>query len=300
MIQKKPLITYTFTDEAPALATISLYPILSKVLSSFDIDCELKSISLADRVLALFRDHLPENKEMFDGLDHLTNLVHDPDCQIIKLPNISASLSQLKECIAELKAKGHNLPDYPENPKDDKEVILQNLYQSALGSAVNPKLRVGNSHRHIPPSVKAFAAKNPHPMGSWDANSKTTVHTMDSGDFFGTERCAKISGDRPIDIVFFPKNSSKKVVLASNIMVYDGDLIDSACLSKAALSKAVADAKKLASDKGIIFSLHLKATMMKGVGSGYFWLCPPGFFCPIFLKSITTSLPSLPSTPVRV
>lgn len=260
---QKPLITYTFTDEAPALATMSLYPLISKCLAAFGVDYELRSVALADRVLALFSEYLPKDQQVPDELGYLAQMVLRPDCQILKLPNISASLSQLKGCIAELQEKGYGLPDYPEKPDGADEQAIQSLYKAALGSAVNPKLRIGNSHRYIPPAVKKFAGQNPHPMGAWSSDSQTTVYSMSHGDFYRSEKSFEASENMAVDILFRHAKTGELVPLAENLKITKGDVVDGACLSKAAVMETIQQAKKEASQKDVIFSLHLKATMMK-------------------------------------
>ena len=260
---QKPLIIYTFTDEAPALATMSLYPLISKCLAAFGVDCELRSVALADRVLALLSEYLPKDQQVSDELTHLAKMVLRPDCQIIKLPNISASLSQLKGCIAELQEKGYGVPDYPEKPEGTAEQAIQSLYKAALGSAVNPRLRIGNSHRYIPPAVKKFAGQHPHPMGVWSPDSQTTVYSMSHGDFYRSEQSFEATENMAVDILFRHAKTGELVPMAQNLKITKGDVVDGACLSKAAVMETIQKAKKEASHKDVIFSLHLKATMMK-------------------------------------
>ena len=265
MNSNQPTITYTFTDEAPALATTFLYPILQTILPIFGVATELKSISLADRVLALFTEHI-NHHVIADDLQYLKNLVLSPHCQIIKLPNISASLFQLKQCIAELQAAGYPLPNYPEQPTNPHQQKIQQCYHAALGSAVNPMLRIGNSIRYIPPAVKQFAAKNPHPMGTWSSSSKSQVRSMSSGSFYHTEKTHVATQPCTLRIVFIPHSSTDHPthkVLVEDITMDRGDVVDGATLARESLQQFITHTKQEAQQQNLIFSLHLKATMMK-------------------------------------
>lgn len=249
-------ITYTFTDEAPALATTFLYPMIHQILGEFGITTELKSISLADRVRSLF-DHT-QNHDLAD----LECLVRSEHAQIIKLPNISASLFQLKECIDELQRAGVPLPNYPDRALTDKDREIQKTYHQALGSAVNPKLRIGNSIRYIPPAVKIFAQNNPHPMGLWSRDSKSSVRSMTQQSFAHTQKAIEASQAETIKIVFVP-NKGTVEVMTDSIELEKGDVVDGSTLSCAALKQFITQAKQQAEQDGVLFSLHLKATMMK-------------------------------------
>ena len=257
-----PTIIYTETDEAPALATYSLLPIIKAYTSSADINVETRDISLAGRILAVFPDYLTNEQNQSDDLTELGELAKTPQANIIKLPNISASMPQMNAAIRELQAKGYALPDYPDNPKDDKEKDIKARYDKVKGSAVNPVLREGNSDRRAPASVKEFARKNPHSMGEWSADSNTHVAHMDKGDFFDSEKSVTLEQDDSYQIEFENKDGNI-TVLKEKSPLLAGEIID-ACFINAAeldsfLEKEIEDAKQ----KDVLFSLHLKATMMK-------------------------------------
>ncbi|MEQ7922448.1 NADP-dependent isocitrate dehydrogenase [Xanthomonas sp. WHRI 1810A] len=254
-------IIYTFTDEAPALATYSLLPIIEAFTSSADISVETRDISLAARILASFPERLGD-KKVSDDLAELGALATTPEANIIKLPNISASVPQLKAAIKELQDKGYDVPDYPDEEITDADKAARAGYDKVKGSAVNPVLREGNSDRRAPLSVKNYARKHPHKMGAWSADSKSHVSHMDNGDFYGSEKSSLIAADGAVKIELVGSNGTT-TVLKDKTSVLAGEVIDCATLSKKALRAFIAeeieDAKKL----GVLFSVHLKATMMK-------------------------------------
>ncbi|WP_268796975.1 NADP-dependent isocitrate dehydrogenase [Pseudomonas huanghezhanensis] len=254
-------IIYTFTDEAPALATYSLLPIIQAFTSSADISVETRNISLAARILACFPERLGD-KKVSDDLAELGALATTPEANIIKLPNISASVPQLKAAIKELQDKGYDVPNYPDEEITEADKAARAGYDKVKGSAVNPVLREGNSDRRAPLSVKNYARKHPHKMGAWSADSKSHVSHMDNGDFYGSEKSSLIAADGAVKIELVGKDGTT-TVLKEKTSVLAGELIDCATLSKKALrafvAKEIEDAKKL----GVLFSVHLKATMMK-------------------------------------
>jgi isocitrate dehydrogenase len=254
-------IIYTFTDEAPALATYSLLPIIEAFTSSADISVETRDISLAARILASFPERLGD-KKVSDDLAELGALATTPEANIIKLPNISASVPQLKAAIKELQDKGYDVPNYPDEEITDADKAGRAGYDKVKGSAVNPVLREGNSDRRAPLSVKNYARKHPHKMGAWSADSKSHVSHMDNGDFYGSEKSSLIAADGAVKIELVGKNGTT-TVLKEKTSVLAGEVIDCATMSKKALrafvAKEIEDAKKL----GVLFSVHLKATMMK-------------------------------------
>jgi isocitrate dehydrogenase len=254
-------IIYTFTDEAPALATYSLLPIIEAFTSSADISVETRDISLAARILASFPERLGD-KKVSDDLAELGALATTPEANIIKLPNISASVPQLKAAIRELQDKGYDVPNYPDEEITDADKAARAGYDKVKGSAVNPVLREGNSDRRAPLSVKNYARKHPHKMGAWSSDSKSHVSHMDNGDFYGSEKSSLIAADGAVKIELFASNGTT-TVLKEKTSVLAGEVIDCATLSKKALrafvAKEIEDAKKL----GVLFSVHLKATMMK-------------------------------------
>jgi isocitrate dehydrogenase len=257
-----PKIIYTLTDEAPYLATHSLLPIVKAFTATAGITVETRDISLAGRIIAQFPDILPDNQKIADDLTELGQLATTPDANIIKLPNISASMPQLKAAIKELQSQGYALPDYPEDPKDVSEWNVKARYDKVKGSAVNPVLREGNSDRRAPLSVKNYARKHPHKMGAWSKDSKTHVSHMDGGDFYGSEKSTLVSKAGNVKIEWFGKDGSH-AVLKEKTALKDGEIIDAAVMSKKALASfidaQIEDAKK----QGVLFSVHLKATMMK-------------------------------------
>ena len=256
-------IIYTFTDEAPLLATCSLLPIIKTFSASAGIDVELKDISLASRILAAFSDVLPEDQQEPDSLAELGALTQLPDTNIIKLPNISASIPQLKDAISELQGHGYDIPNYPESPQTDEEKAIQAKYSKTLGSAVNPVLREGNSDRRAPPAVKAFAKKHPHSMGKWSQASRTHVSHMHEGDFYASEKCMTIDKACNVKIEFVAKEDGAVTVLKEDTPLQAGEIIDSMFMSKKALCEFLEQEMEDARETGVMFSFHVKATMMK-------------------------------------
>ena len=255
-------IIYTKVDESPATATYSLLPIIRAFVSTADIDIESCDISLAGRIIANFPDNLSEAQQIPDNLTHLGKLTQDPTTNIIKLPNISASIPQLKTAIAELQVKGYDLPDYPETPKNDAEQVIKDRYAKVLGSAVNPVLREGNSDRRAPAAVKNYARKNPHSMGEWKADSATDIAHMDADDFYGSE--LSVTSAQADDYkVSFIDNNGNETVLKQSIPVLAGEIIDATRMRAKSLQAFYADAIAQAKQKNVLLSLHLKATMMK-------------------------------------
>jgi isocitrate dehydrogenase len=259
---KAAKIIYTLTDEAPALATYSLLPIIKAFTAPSHISIETRDISLAARILANFPEYLTEEQRVNDALAELGELAKQPEANIIKLPNISASVPQLSEAISELQAKGFKLPNYPEDPKTEDEKKVRAKYDKIKGSAVNPVLREGNSDRRAPKAVKNYAKKNPHSMGAWSSNSKTHVSTMDHGDFMHNEKAVTIKEAGSVTIVLNDTNGNK-TILKEKLAVLDGEIIDATILSKKALLEFLEAQIKDAKEKDVLFSLHMKATMMK-------------------------------------
>jgi len=256
-----PKIIYTLTDEAPYLATQSLLPVVQAFAATAGIAVETRDISLAGRILAQFPDLLGE-KKVGDDLAELGELATRPEANIIKLPNISASVPQLKAAIKELQAHGYPLPDYPDEPKDEREKDIKARYDRVKGSAVNPVLREGNSDRRAPASVKNYARKHPHRMGAWSADSRSHVAHMDAGDFYGSEKSATVAqaGSLRIELA---QDDGRTVVLKDKTTVQAGEIVDAAVMSRKALAAFVAAQIEDARAQGVLFSLHLKATMMK-------------------------------------
>jgi len=257
-----PKILYTLTDEAPFLATQSFLPIVSAFTAPAGIAVETRDISLAARILAQFTDMLEPAQRVADDLAELGALATTPEANIIKLPNISASVPQLKGAIRELQQQGFALPAYPDEPKDDREADIKSRYDRAKGSAVNPVLREGNSDRRAPLSVKQYARKHPHRMGAWSKDSKSHVAHMDAGDFYGSERSATIARDGTLRIEFAGADGTTKP-LKDKIRVQPGEIVDAAAMHLKSLSRFVDAQIEDAREKGVLFSLHLKATMMK-------------------------------------
>ncbi len=255
-------IIYTLTDEAPFLATQSLLPIIDAYTETAGIAVETRDISLAGRILAQFPDHLGESQKIGDHLAELGELATTPEANIIKLPNISASVPQLKAAIKELQAQGYKLPDYPDEPKTDADKDAKARYDKVKGSAVNPVLREGNSDRRAPLSVKNYARKHPHRMGKWAGDSKTHVAHMESGDFFGSEKSATLAEAGALKISFVGADGTT-TVLKEKVAVKAGEIVDAAVLSKKALASFIDAQIEDAKAKGVLFSVHLKATMMK-------------------------------------
>jgi len=276
-------IIYTETDEAPALATYSLYPVVAKIGALASIDIIPCDISLSGRVLCLFPEFLKENQRVPNNLAYLGELVKSPEANIIKLPNISAPLNQLEECITELRSKGYDVPIYPREPKNDAEKEVQKTYQSVMGSAVNPVLREGNSDRRVAPPVKAYAQKNPHRMGIWSKASRTHVAHMTQGDFYGSEQSTTVKNKTSVRIELFPKNGEAKV-LKEDVPLEADELIDASFMSVKALTQFFEDEIEDANKTDILFSLHLKATMMKVSDPIMFGHCIRVFFKDVFDK----------------
>ncbi len=277
----KSTIIYTHTDEAPALATQSLLPIVRAFGKHADITFELSDISLAGRILANFPEYVREDQRIPDALAQLGELVNTPEANVIKLPNISATMPQLHAAIAELNAKGYAVPAYPANPQTDEEKEIQARYDRIKGSAVNPVLREGNSDRRAPKAVKNFAKKYPHSMGAWTKDSKSHVATMQSGDFFHNEQSVTVPDATTVKIVFTDQ-SGNQTELRKPLNLKAGEIIDATVMSKKALvaflQEQVADAKA----KGVLFSLHMKATMMKVSDPIIFGHAVKVFFAPVF------------------
>ena len=262
MSDSKQKIIYTLTDEAPQLATASLLPIIRTFSAQAGIDVEIGDISLAARVIAAFPDYLEESQQVPDTLAELGRLTQEPDTNIIKLPNISASVQQLQACIDELQEKGYALPDYPSDPHSDDEWELNRRYNKVLGSAVNPVLREGNSDRRAPKAVKNFAKKNPHSMGEWKQWSRTHVSHMHSGDFYHGEQSITLNNAREVQMELVG-DSGKTTVLKEGLSLQRGEVIDLMFMSKKALCDFYEREMEDCRDSGILFSLHVKATMMK-------------------------------------
>ncbi len=255
-------IIYTHTDEAPMLATHSFLPIVEAYASTAGVEIETRDISLAGRIISTFGDYLTAEQQIPDALAELGALAKSPDANIIKLPNISASIPQLKAAIAELQAAGYALPDYPDNPSSDEETDIRARYDKIKGSAVNPVLREGNSDRRAPLSVKNYARKNPHSMGAWSADSKTNVATMSEDDFRSNEKSVVITKDQNISIRFVGEDGEVKV-LKKGFPVLKDEIIDGTVMHAASLDKFLKDAVARAKADDVLFSAHLKATMMK-------------------------------------
>ena len=255
-------ILYTLTDEAPFLATQSLLPIVGAYTATAGIVVETRDISLSGRILSLFPELLSDAQKVSDDLAELGQLATTPDANIIKLPNISASVPQLKAAIKELQDQGYPLPDYPETPADDQQRDYKARYDKVKGSAVNPVLREGNSDRRAPLSVKNYARKHPHRMGAWASDSKSHVAHMAAGDFYGSEKSATLANAGSLKITFHGKDGSA-VVLKEKTAVKAGEIVDAAVMSRKALAAFIGEQIADAKAQGVLFSLHLKATMMK-------------------------------------
>lgn len=262
MSAEQPTIIYTLTDEAPLLATYAFLPIVRAFTKPAGIKIQTSDISLAARILAEFPDYLTEEQRVPDNLAELGRLTQLPDTNIVKLPNISASVPQLMAAIKELQAKGFKLPDYPPSPKSDQEIDIRNRYGKCLGSAVNPVLREGNSDRRVPKVVKEYARNNPHSMGEWSMASRTHVATMRHGDFYHGEKSMTLDRARDVKMELATKKG-KTVVLKPKVSLRDGDIIDSMFMSKKALCEFYEEQMEDARKTGVMFSLHVKATMMK-------------------------------------
>jgi isocitrate dehydrogenase len=282
-MSKRSLITYTLTDEAPALATRSLLPLIRAFSTPAGVAVETKDISLAGRILASFPERLTQEQQVPDDLAILGEMVKDPKANIIKLPNISASIPQIKGAVAELQSKGYILPNYPDDPSTEEECEIKSRYDKIKGSAVNPVLREGNSDRRAPGAVKAFARNNPHSMGAWSSDSLSHVAFMEEGDFYGSETSCVLKRDDAVNIELHRKDASIDILLESLPLVKD-EVIDSAVMDCAKLrefyAREIADAK----EQGILFSLHLKATMMKVSDPVLFGHALSVYFAPLWEK----------------
>ena len=278
-----PKIIYTKTDEAPALATYSFLPIVKAFTKPCNIEVETKDISLSGRILSSFPELLSEEQKVADALTELGELAKKPEANIIKLPNISASTPQLKEAIAELQKKGYKLPNYPDEPRTAEEKEIKAKYDKVKGSAVNPVLREGNSDRRAPKAVKNYAKKNPHSMGEWSRDSKTHVATMEQGDFYSNEKSVTVgeATDVKIELV---NASGNTTVLKEKLSLVPGEIIDGTYLSKKALLAFLEEQVKDAKEKGVLFSLHMKATMMKVSDPVIFGHAVKVFFKDVFDK----------------
>ncbi len=280
---KAAKIIYTQTDEAPALATRSLLPIIKAFTKQSQISIETRDISLAARILAHFPEYLTESQRVNDSLAELGDLAKLPEANIIKLPNISASVPQLIEAITELQSKGYKLPNYPEEPKNAKDKEIKATYNKVKGSAVNPVLREGNSDRRAPKAVKNYAKKNPHSMGAWSSDSKTHVSTMSEGDFMHNEKSVTIQGSRNLSIVLTAADGNQ-TILKEHIAVLDNEIIDATVLNKKALLHFLEAQIEDANEKDVLFSLHMKATMMKVSDPIIFGHAVRSYFASLFEK----------------
>ena len=285
-MSKKPNIIYTLTDEAPALATFSLLPILKGFGNAAGLSFSLADISLSGRVVAAFPDYVPTLYQQEDALAELGKKVHDSTTNIIKLPNISASIPQLKATIKELQKQGLPLPDYPDDPIDECQKDIKNRYQAVIGSAVNPVLREGNSDRRAPHSVKEYAKKNPHSMGSWNPQSRTHVSSMTTGDFFASEQSIIVDAEEKTYKVHIQHIDKQGVIttLKKNIFLQPKEVLDSSVLSIIALKNFIQEQIQDAKNRGLLFSLHLKATMMKVSDPIIFGIVVETFFSELFEK----------------
>jgi isocitrate dehydrogenase len=283
-MSKLPTIIYTKTDEAPALATYSFLPIVQAFTKHSGINVEMRDISLAGRIIAAFPDLLSDGQKIGDALAELGALTLTPEANVIKLPNISASLPQLKAAIAELQSKGYALPDYPDNPQTDAEKDAKGRYDKIKGSAVNPVLREGNSDRRAPKAVKEYARKHPHSMGKWSADSKTTVGTMGGvGDFFSNEKSVTVPAATDAKIEFIGADGRTKV-LKEKTPLKAGEILDATFLSKKALLAFLEKQVVAAKEMGVLFSVHMKATMMKVSDPIIFGHVVEVFFADLFAK----------------
>jgi len=283
MSEQKATIIYTETDEAPALATYSLLPIIQAFAKASDVVVETRDISLSGRILANFPDYLSDDQKQSDALAELGALTQDPMANIIKLPNISASVPQMNAVIKELQVKGYALPNYPEDASSDEEVDVKSRYDRIKGSAVNPVLREGNSDRRAPTSVKSYAQKNPHSMGAWSVDSKSHVASMAAGDFFGSEKSITLNSATSARIVH-SDGEGNKLVLKEGIALQEGEVIDASSMSKNALREFLAREIDASKEEGVLMSLHLKATMMKVSDPIIFGHAVTVFYADVFEK----------------
>ena len=274
-------ILYTKTDEAPALATYSFLPMVKAFTSKANIDVETRDISLAGRILASFSAYLKDDQRLNDALGELGALAQTPEANIIKLPNISASVPQLKAAIAELQEAGFELPNYPTEPVNEEQKLIKSAYDKIKGSAVNPVLREGNSDRRAPKAVKQYARKHPHSMGIWKADSTSHVSSMSEGDFYGSEVSTTLS-EAGVASIVLRKNDGTTAVLKDGIALQKGEIIDAASMSMSTLKKFLAAQIKEAKEQDVLFSLHMKATMMKVSDPIIFGACVEVFFAGVF------------------
>ncbi|WNB18557.1 NADP-dependent isocitrate dehydrogenase [Marivirga arenosa] len=282
-MSKTAKILYTKTDEAPALATYSFLPIIKAFTDSAGIVVETRDISLAGRIISQFPERLKAEQQINDDLAELGEIAKTPEANIVKLPNISASIPQLKAAIKELQALGYNLPDYPDEPKNDEEKSIKAKYDNVKGSAVNPVLREGNSDRRAPKAVKEYAKKHPHSMGKWSKDSKSHVASMTEGDFYGSEKSLTIPAATEVKIDLKTKSGNVKN-LKSGLKLQEGEIIDAAVMSAASLNAFLKEQKEEAKKAGVLFSIHLKATMMKVSDPIIFGHAVKAFFEPVFKK----------------
>lgn len=262
MTNQTAKIIYTKTDEAPALATYSLLPIIKAFTDSAGVAVETRDISLSGRIIAVFPEYLTNEQKMSDALAEMGELAKTPEANIVKLPNISASVPQLKAAIKELQSQGYKLPDYPDEPSNDEEKDIKSRYDKIKGSAVNPVLREGNSDRRAPRAVKEYAKNNPHSMGAWSSDSKSHVASMSEGDFYGSEQSTTVPAKTSVKIQHTDQQGNI-TILKEKVDLLEGEVIDAAVMSRKALRSFLEEQKKDAKAKGILFSIHLKATMMK-------------------------------------
>lgn len=284
MSNERPKVIYTLTDEAPLLATCSLLPIIRTFASGAGIEIIKNDLSLPARVLAEFADQLDKSQQVADDLSKLEELTQKPDSNIIKLPNISASVPQLIATVRELQQAGYNIPNYPEDPQTDDEKEILKRYSRTLGSAVNPVLREGNSDRRVPPAVKRYAQEHPHEMKKWSPASRTHVSHMTEGDFYHSEKCLTVENACNVSIDLVTKKKGKTIVLKENLSLLDGEVIDSMFMSKKALCNFYKEQIKDAKKTGVMFSLHVKATMMKVSHPIVFGHCVKIFYKDLFDK----------------
>ena len=282
-MSQKTKIIYTLTDEAPALATYSLLPIIKAFTGAANVAVETRDISLAARVIANFPERLTATQKMGDALSELGQIVKLPEANIIKLPNVSASIPQLESVIAELQAHGYDIPNYPSNPQSDEDKALKATFSKVLGSAVNPVLREGNSDRRAPASVKSYAQKNPHSMGAWSADSKTAVASMSEGDFYGSEKSTTTTDATQFTIQFESADGSIEELKAP-ASLQAGEIIDAAVMSQSSLRDFLTQAIAQAKEQGVLFSVHMKATMMKVSDPIIFGQAVSVFFEDVFKK----------------
>ncbi|TRX22045.1 NADP-dependent isocitrate dehydrogenase [Flavobacterium franklandianum] len=281
----KSKIFYTLTDEAPLLATYSFLPIVQAFTATSNIEIETRDISLAGRILSNFPEFLKEDQKVVDSLSELGQLANTPEANIIKLPNVSASVPQLKTAIAELQSHGYAVPNFPDEPANDEEVVIKAKYSKVLGSAVNPVLREGNSDRRAPKAIKNYAKANPHSMGAWSSESKTKVASMETGDFYGSEKSVTLTDATDVKIEFISNDGATTVLKASTPLKV-GEIIDSSVMNLNALKSFVAKTIKEAKEQNVLLSVHLKATMMKVSDPIIFGAVVEVYFAAVFEKYV--------------